>query len=178
MDRMHRQRKSPCLSFDMYISNHFLNRIFFPLPSPNATLFYPLQQSFLLRISLCFYISLLHASNVALICFRLAFSSLRVAALVFQVFHIINIYKVVRCQFTQKMCFFFSFKFKDDGCIHGCTCLKVDFFFFPYYQSLKVLSIGLVLITITTECPQQNFKSRLFMSHCPDVSRSKCTFSI
>lgn len=30
MDRMHRQRKSPCLSFDMYISNHFLNRIFFP----------------------------------------------------------------------------------------------------------------------------------------------------
>lgn len=34
MDRMHRQRKSPCLSFDMYISNHFLNRIFLP-PSPH-----------------------------------------------------------------------------------------------------------------------------------------------
>lgn len=32
MDRMHRQRKSPCLSFDMYISNHFLNRIFFSSP--------------------------------------------------------------------------------------------------------------------------------------------------
>lgn len=32
-DRMHRQRKSPCLSFDMYISNHFLNRI--PPPDPS-----------------------------------------------------------------------------------------------------------------------------------------------
>lgn len=33
-DRMHRQRKSPCLSFDMYISNHFLNRISPPTPPP------------------------------------------------------------------------------------------------------------------------------------------------
>lgn len=33
--RMHRQRKSPCLSFDMYISNHFLNRISPPYPHPS-----------------------------------------------------------------------------------------------------------------------------------------------
>lgn len=32
MDRMHRQRKSPCLSFDMYIPKHFLNRISFASP--------------------------------------------------------------------------------------------------------------------------------------------------
>lgn len=62
MDRMHRQRKSPCLSFDMYISNHFLNRIFFSSPHP-MPLFYLLQQSFLLRISLCFYIFHIHKSR-------------------------------------------------------------------------------------------------------------------
>lgn len=91
-DRMHKQRKSPCLSFDMYISNHFLNRI-----SPRTlththtsapllkchSLYPPPHSSFLLRISLCFYISLLHASNVALISSRLAFSSLCTSALVF-----------------------------------------------------------------------------------------------
>lgn len=37
-------------------------------------------------------------SNIALICFRLAFSSLLVNVLVF---HIINIYKVIHCQFTE-----------------------------------------------------------------------------
>lgn len=85
MDRMHRQRKSPCLSFDMYISNHFLNRIFFSSPHP-MPLFFTCYSSPFYWGSVCVFTSSIYTkvdtSNVALICFRLAFSSLLVAVLV------------------------------------------------------------------------------------------------
>lgn len=94
MDRMHRQRKSPCLSFDMYISNHFLNRIFSPSPHQMPLSFTRSRSPFYWG-SVCvfassFYVSV-ETSNMALICFSLAFWFLLVLVLLFQVFHIINI---------------------------------------------------------------------------------------
>jgi len=129
MDRMHRQRKSPCLSFDMYISNHFLNRIFFPS-------LYQMPLS-LTRDTRLFFIEdqfvfshlpppPVDTSTGALICCTLAFSSLLVVAFVFQVVHIINIYTVIHCHFTDALSASF-FSFQEESCNYCCIRLNVEF---------------------------------------------------
>lgn len=70
----YRRRKSPCLSFDMYIANHFLKRIFFTSFTRYTSPFY---WGSVCVFTSCFY-KRVDTSNIALICFSPAFSALPV----------------------------------------------------------------------------------------------------